>query len=787
MTVTTSVMADAGNMPAALTSFVGRGRELAEVRRMLDKTRLLTLTGVGGVGKTRLALEAARACGRGFADGVWVVDLAAVREPSAVARAVVTAVGGPDLGARPVLQDLAAYMARRQVLIVLDNCEHLLDACTELVRTLLRAAAELRIMATSRQTLGVTGEHVFTVHPLSPDEAVELLHDRAAAVRPDFQVSDANRAQVSRLCAELEWLPLAIELATSRLRTLTVEQTTDRLKDRFALLTSGCRSALPRQRTLRAMVDWSWDLCSPAERLLWNRLSVFAGSFCLDAAETVCTGEGIATHEVLDLLDQLVAQSVVVLTTEAAGPPRYRLLETIRQYGRERLVESGEQETLLRRHHDYFLAVAAGAGKAWPCHGQGETAGRLRAEHANLLAALDYDADPQARLALAAALTSHWVVDGYVGEGRRQLDRALAAAPEPTSVRGQALCAAAWVAQTQGDLVAADRWLDEADIVGEQVGDPMVRARVWGGRGVSAHYRGQLEESMSRYEEARARLVALGDEAGAAVWLLALACAQTCAGDPRAAETGRQVVAAAETSGDRWGYAQLLLSLGYKAWERDDGQEAEALARAALDKIRTFRDYTKTAAMLELLAWTTARRGGHGRAAWLMGAVDALCRDAGTAITAFPQIAGHREHCHTEVMGALGPAEYAKALAEGGRCNSLASVIAFALETATESDQATQAAAVCPLTRRERDVAALVADGMTNRQTATRLGLSTRTVDGHVQRILAKLGVECRSQIATWWVMNWEDEPERQPVEGRPGGTGRRPNGQGSSAVEHAA
>lgn len=271
------MISEVGNVPASFTSFVGRRREIAEIRRTRGTARLLTLTGMGGVGKTRLALELAAMSGSAFADGVWVVDLAPVRDPSGVATATAAALGVPDLGTRPVLDQLSAHLAGWRVLIVLDNCEHLIDACAELAKTLLSAVGEIRVLATSRQTLGITGEHVLTVPALPPDEAVELLRDRATAMRPEFQITDANRAAVTQLCADLDGLPLAIELAAARLRTLNVGQLADRLKDRFALLTGGSCTALPRQRTLRALVDWSYELCSPAERLLWNRLSVFAG------------------------------------------------------------------------------------------------------------------------------------------------------------------------------------------------------------------------------------------------------------------------------------------------------------------------------------------------------------------------------------------------------------------------------------------------------------------------------------------------------------------------------
>ncbi|WP_329911747.1 LuxR C-terminal-related transcriptional regulator [Streptomyces sp. SP18BB07] len=748
-----------------MTPYVGRSREVAEVRHALATARLLTLTGVGGVGKTRLALEVAAASSEYFTDGAWVVDLAPVRVPSAVADAVATALGVLDLGTRPVPEQLAGYLAGRHTLIVLDNCEHLVDACAELAKTLLSAAAGLRMVATSRQMLGMTGEHVFTVPPLAPDEAVELLEARTSAVRPDFRVTEANQAQVRRLCADLDGLPLAIELAAARLRTLTVGQAADRLADRFALLTSGCRIAPPRQRTLRALVDWSWELCTPAERLLWNRLSVFAGTFALDAAEEVCAGEGVSACEVLDLLDRLVAQSVV-LTCEVEGQPRYRLLETIRQYGRERLADSGEEERLLLRHRDFFLALAQHVDTGWYGPGQVENLARLRAEHGNLLAALDCGADPQVRLALAAALAFHWCVGGFLGEGRRQLDRALAVAPEPSPARARALISAVWVALCQGDLAVADQWLDEADAVGEQLGDPAVRADVTGFRGVSAHYRGQVGDAMTRYEDALAALTALGDERGAAGWLLALACLQAYVGDPRAAETGWHLITAAEATGERWGRAQVLLALGFDAWQRGDREETRGRAQAALESMRGFNDHSAVARMLEVLAWATACAGDREQAARLLGAADTLWRDAGTAITAFdPRMAEHHARCEAEVIDALGQAAYERAFTEGGLHGSPDRAIAFALELPTYAATGTGPAAPepdiapSPLTRREREVAALVAKGMSNRQIGTALGRSPRTIDGHVENILAKLGFASRARIASWWTTNQAPTP----------------------------
>ncbi|MEV7731761.1 LuxR C-terminal-related transcriptional regulator [Streptomyces sp. NPDC088921] len=752
------MIAETGNLPVAFTSFVGRRHLIAEIRRLLGPARLLTLTGMGGVGKTRLALEAAASSRSSFTDGVWLVDLAPVLEPSAVADATAAALGVPDLGVRPVLEQLAEYLAGRRMLLVLDNCEHLADACAEVAHTLLSAAPEVRILATSRQTLGIAGEHVLIVPPLSvPDEAVELLRDRAAAVRPEFRISDANRDQATRLCTDLDGLPLAIELAASRMRTLTVGQAVERLEDRFALLTGGSRTARPHQRTLRALIDWSYELCTPTERLLWNRLSVFAGGFCLDAAEAVCAGEGVPAHEVLDLLDRLVSQSVV-LTTEHEGLPRYRLLETIRQYGRERLAESGEKERLLRRHHDFCLALAAGIADGWNGPGQEEGLARLRAEHANLLTALDYGDDPQGNLALAAALRFHWCAGGLLGEGRRQLDQALAAAPESTPARARALWAAAWVALLQGDVAAAERWLAEAEELGEQLDDPVVGAHVMGLRGSLAVFLGRLEEAVPLYERAVAAHTAAEEGAAAVFALFQLAVAETHLGDVRAAETGRQAVAVAEAHDEQWARSYALWALGYGSWARGDLEAALSLARAALEIQRGFNDSIGAALMLELLAWVTASGGEYERARWLLGAARGTWRDIGTSISAFgPLMARHHARCEESVVQALGLEAYERALSVGSGHGTSGHAIDRALVTGDEP--VAQTTAPSPLTRREREVAALVAEGMSNRQIASALGRSPRTIDGHIENILAKFGFGSRAQIASWWTANQAPTP----------------------------
>ncbi|MFJ5100343.1 LuxR C-terminal-related transcriptional regulator [Streptomyces sp. NPDC088554] len=743
-----------GNLPAALTTFVGRGRALAEVRHRLGTTRLLTLTGAGGVGKTRLALEVAAASATDFTDGVWLVDLAPVRDPTSVANAMATALGVPDLGTRPVIDQLAAFLTRRGPLIVLDNCEHLVNACAELAHGLLSACPGLRILTTSRQALGIYGEHVFAVPPLAPDAAVELLRDRTTAVRPEFRITDDNRAQVRKLCDDLDCLPLAIELAASRLRTLTLDEALNRLEDRFGLLANGSRVAQPHQRTLRGLIDWSHELCTPAERLLWRRLSVFAYDFGLDAAEAVCVGDGIERGEVLDLLDRLVVQSVV-LPCEQAGLARYRLLETIRRYGRERLAESGEEQRVRRRHHAFYLGLAEGIADGWYGPGQLESLTRMRAEYANLRVALDLGGEPQATLALAAALRFYWCEGGWLGEGRRWLDQALAAAPEPTPARARALWVAAWVAVLQRDHEAAYGWLDEAAELGEELTDRVVCAHVKSLRGTLALFGGRLADAVSLLEEAVAAHKGTDEEIGAVYALILLATAQSHLGDPRTTQTCREAVTLAEAHDERLVRAHAQWTLGYDAWMRGDLKEAALMIRTALENERGFTNYLRVALMVEQLAWVTAASTEYRYAGRLLGAARALWQDTDTPISTFgPHMVDQHAQCEEVIVRALGPATYEELLTEGGSHRCPDETIAYALRS--EPVPTALVPVLSPLTRREQEVAALVAKGMSNRQIASTLGRSPRTVDGHVENILAKFGFCARAQIASWWTANQE-------------------------------
>src|SRR5215204_1497259 len=469
------------NLPLELSSFVGREKELAEVKRLLGETRLLTLTGSGGCGKTRLALAAATDLLEEFEEGVWMVELAPLADPSLVAQAVGSTLGVREQPGRSLTEMLSGYLGSKKVLLVLDNCEHLIEACAELAEALLRFCPGLRVLATSREALGITGEVAWPVPSLSlpdlrrmPDigslpeyESARLFVERAVAVRPDFVLTEQNASAVAQVCYRLDGIPLAIELAAARTKVLSVEEVADRLDDCFRLLSAGGRTAMPRQHTLHATMDWSHELLSEEERSLFRRLSVFAGGFSLEAVESVCIGEDVERDEVLGLLSHLVDKSLVAVW-EKDGETRYRLLETVRQYGRDKLSESGEEGQLRERHAGYYLALAAQAEPELKGAGQVEWLKRFEREHDNLRAAISWSLERrnhQDAAQLGWALWLFWWIRGHFAEGRRLMEEAISvngSAAMPASARAQGLFVAGTMACGQGDHSSAEPLLEES-------------------------------------------------------------------------------------------------------------------------------------------------------------------------------------------------------------------------------------------------------------------------------------------------------------------------------------
>jgi predicted ATPase len=409
---------------------------VSEVKNALSAARLVTLTGIGGVGKTRLALRIASEVRADFPDGVWLVELGELRDESLLVDVVTATLGVRDQSARPSPEVLIEFLNSRQLLLVLDNCEQVVDAAAKLAETLLRSCPEIRILATSREALGIVGE---TVEPLAPlpcpetyseptplesgDDAVALFAERAAAAVPGFQLTTENAATIAQICSRLDGLSLAIELAAARLRAMSPEQILDRLSDRFTLLTRGSRRAPTRQQTLAWSIGWSYDLCTPDEQQLWGRLSVFAGSFELQAAEEIC-GFNMAAEEFDDLVSLLVDKSIL-LRTEAQGVVRLRLLDTLRDYGRERLEQTGEHPQLRRRHCDWYRRFAHDAEAEWFSARQGQGLDRIRRELSNLREALDFSIfeGGQEALDFVADLSQFWFLRGPFNEAPRWLDR----------------------------------------------------------------------------------------------------------------------------------------------------------------------------------------------------------------------------------------------------------------------------------------------------------------------------------------------------------------------------
>ncbi|MGI8331456.1 ATP-binding protein [Actinomadura scrupuli] len=747
---------------------MGRRREVAEVKRLLSASRLVTLTGVGGVGKSRLASRVAVGLRRAFPDGVWLVELADLDRPELLIPTVIEALEIRDHSTRRPMTVLIENLQDKQALIVLDNCEHLLQECAVMAERLLRAAPELRILATSRQVLGVASEQTLAVptlplpeegpHPaargMPKSEAVQLFVERAEAVLPDFVLTETNRETVERICQRLDGLPLGIELAVVRLRALSVHQLLDRLDDRFRLLTAGSRAVLPRHQTLRALIDWSYALCTRQERLLWARASVFSGGLDLEAAEAVCSGGGIAREDVLDLVIGLVDKSILI-REEHSGWVRYRLLETIRQYGRERLDESGGILELRRRHRDYYRALAAEARGRLFGPDQVRWFTRLRLEHANLRAALEFCfIGPEHRIGLGMAtdLLYHWITSYYLGEGRGWLDRGLAGDLAPSEDRARALWADSWLAIIQGDCGVADAMLKESKVLGEQLNLESVGAYVALYSGMVAMCRDDTGTAIPLYEEAVARHRAAGDPVGLALALIRLSLAHSFLGNSaRAVALGEEADAVCDAYGEGWHKAYSMMALGIEVWRQGDTRRATALEQESLRFNRSLDDSLGVGMNLEVLAWIAATEEQFPRVAQLLGILQTTWQTIGAPLSGFGHLAHYHDECEFRTRRALGSAAFHAAFRRGADL-AYGDAIAYALhEHQAAGPPAGTGPQPSPLTRREIEIARLIAQGMSNKEIAGALVIAQRTAEGHVEHILNKLGFNSRAQIATWF------------------------------------
>jgi predicted ATPase/two-component SAPR family response regulator len=684
------------NLPLELSSFVGREREIAEVKGLLSSNRLLTLTGSGGCGKTRLALAVANALVGDFEEGVWLVELASLSDPELVAQTVASTLGVRDQPDRPLAELLSDYLRPRQLLLLLDNCEHLIEACAELVGTLLSACPDLKVLATSREPLVITGETGWLVpslsvpdlhHPRTPEslaryEAVRLFIERAAAVAPSFTLTDRNAAAVARVCRHLDGIPLAIELAAARVRALTVEQISERLDDCFRLLTGGSRAALPRHRTLGATIGWSCELLGQEEWVLFQRLSVFSGGFTLGTVEVVCSGEGIERDEVLDLLSHLVEKSLVVMT-EREGEARYRLLEMVRQYGQEELLESGAAETIKERHANFFLALAEeveprihGADSRLLLDG-------LEVEHDNLRAALRLTAETrktETELRLAGALWWFWLRNGHVSEGRRWLEGALERV-EPsarTAARAKVLCGAGFLAFSQVDHTVTRPRLEESVEIYREVGDRRGLGRTLGFLSLLMTHQGDLARARSLGEESVEILRQEEDRWGLAVALTNRGVLAEAEADYALANSlFEESVVIFPELGDKWFLSIPLRHLGIVASRQGDYARAEKLYKESLAALRELDEKWLTSLCLEELAGVACARGHYLRATRLWGAEETLREAIGASVRVL-----YRDDYDRGVEAAhagLGDEAFEVAWAEG-RAMTLEEALAYALD-----------------------------------------------------------------------------------------------------------
>ena len=722
------------------------------------------------MGKSRLALRVARGARRVHADGVWLAELAGLAEPTLVSQSVLAALEVRDHSARDPQAVLADYLADKRLLLVLDNCEHLVRECGQLVAAVLAAAPGVRVLATSREPLGIAGEQVCPVLPLSlphveeaPQErnlgqyeALQLFAERASMVLPGFSLNSDNETVVTRVCQRLDGLPLAIELAAVWMRVLSVEQILERLEDCYRLLTTGNSSASPRHQTLRAAVEWSFGLCSPPERRLWARLAVFPGEFDLDAAQRVCAGDGLSDEDVFESVAGLVDKSVLVRVEDHAGRARYRLLETLRQYGREQLDAPGRLAALRRRHRDHYLELAEQAALDWFGPNQVEWSTRLWAERVNLWAALDYclttPGEARAGLRMASALWCQWMAGGFLREGRHWLDKALTADTSASEERARALWATGHVAIGQGETLAALRMLDECRDLARELGDKTALAYGTQFAGLAELVRGDRQRGLALLEEALWRQRNVGDSNGisTALFYLALAhCHQGNMGHAIAlAEKCQRICASHEES---WCLARAFWVLGLSRRMLGEVRQASSDVRQALRLQRPLNDRLGSACCVEFLAWTAADRDPR-RAATLLGASSRQWGLLGRFLFGLAVYLDWHDQCESRVRAALGETAFAAAYRRGTQLGP-DEAVAFALEEQVAA--APEAAGETPvqeLTSREREVAELVAQGLSNKEIAAKLVISQRTVESHLEHIFTKLGLTSRTQIAAWMV-----------------------------------
>ncbi len=768
----------AGRLPAEVTTFVGRRAELIATKRELATTRLLTLTGIGGVGKTRLALHLAAEMRRSF-DAVYLVSLAALREPGQLDRTVAEAVSIRSL--EQPYDALVSFLWGRRALLVLDNCEHLVESVGALVGRLLPQLDDLHVVATSRTHLNVAGEQLFRVPPLSAPPAdtddhtpvshypaIQLITDRARSV--GVTVTDDMLPSLVQLCRRLDGIPLALELAAVRLKTLAVPQILARLDDRFRLLTGGDPQALPvHHQTLRAAVEWSYELCSPAERRAWSRLAAFAGSFNLAAAEAVCTGEGIAADDVLDVVEGLVRQSILTVQ-RGDTQARYALIETLRQFGHEQLQAQDDAPEVRRRYVRYYQDMVADAAATWFSPREVDLLDTLRRELPNIRAAATTPTgdDPAGHTAvlttaLALARVRYWCFTYATGEGRRWLEWAAEHAPGASTdeLRMQAWATSAFLAECQGEHDDADRLRQRYLALLPRHPDGVGAAAVDFVEGVRQLLRSASTDALDTLLRAREELLRF-DAAGEAHMadLFAATTAVFLTDHATAQPLVQRVAAEAATREAPWAMSWARWLEGLAELRFGNKTRAGRLLRGALHAQERIGDGWGPLWTVEALCWWAAESAEPEYAALLRGAADQLREITGspTMFDGQRPFALMRDAAEAQLRTRMTPAAFVGAYNRGAQLDR-ARIVHLALGQRPPRSAARRpippAVAAPPLTARELQVARAVSEGLSNPQIADKLGISERTAETHVGNILRKLGVRNRTLIGTW-VMHLE-------------------------------
>jgi predicted ATPase/DNA-binding CsgD family transcriptional regulator len=764
-----SVSDSLSSLPAEVTGFVGRRHDRAEVRRLLSESRLVTLTGFGGVGKTRLALRMAIELQRVYPDGVWFVPLGELSDPDLIAETTAAVLGIHDQSGRFGVAQLAAYLRPRELLLVLDNCEHLIEACAVVTDALLRSCPRLRILATSREALRIDGEAVLPVAPLSlPDpgsdsspslhgyEAVRLFVDRANHVVPGFTVTEENRTAVIGICQKLEGIPLALELAAVQLRAMSPTDLHERLRNHWQLLDLGSRRAMDRHRTMAACLEWSYELCTAEERELWARLAVFAGGFEMDAIQYAAgqSGAPASPERVAHVVQSLVDKSILKSDTRD-GPARYGMLEVLRRFGLERLELAGQLRTTRRHHRDWYVELLTRVDTDWMSPRQVDWLRRLRREEANLRLALEFcctePGEGGAGLELASRLRKYAVAYGWFSEGRTWLDRLLPLVPQPTTIRLRGLRAACWLAVMQGDQATGTVLLTEAKRLAARLGAP-APSMVDQAAGLHQMFLGEFSTSSESFERALNGLRDAGMFREQAETHLLLGMTYGFAGDlPRATESHQACLDICGPAGESWYRSHTLWHLGLVVWAGGDATRAIQLEKESLDLKRRMDERLGIALCFEALAWIQSDDHPR-RAATLLGAADALWRVMGASLVTQPGLIPLRQSSETSLKATLGTEGFAEASAEGNVMDP-AVAIAYALEESIgrpRSGDKTPRTGLLALSKREREIAELVAAGLSNKDIASKLVISRRTAEAHVEHILTKLGFTSRTQIAAW-------------------------------------